>query len=154
MTPWAKLATRNVIFSIMCRFCRSVRKNSWFLHHKNVPSHMALILLEFLAKNAIHIVPPPPYSYSPDLVPCNICLVPILERRLHTNMNLLKWFKVNLCAIWRLYWEMTLEMEKTLYKCLNRLLSQKADPIKLKIIRLPTQNFDRGYDDKDYSLWP
>ena len=39
------------------------------LHHDNVPSHNALSIWEFLAKNNIAIMNQPPYS--PDLAPCD-----------------------------------------------------------------------------------
>jgi hypothetical protein len=42
-------------------------KNDWVLHHDNAPSHMAMAVQLFLAKNNIPIVPHLPYS--PDLAP-------------------------------------------------------------------------------------
>ena len=38
------------------------------LHHDNVPCHMAISVIEVLAKKGITVVPQPPYS--PDLSPC------------------------------------------------------------------------------------
>ena len=35
--------------------------NSWILHYDIAPSHTALILRKFFAKNSIHIAPQPPY---------------------------------------------------------------------------------------------
>ena len=46
--------------------------NTWILHHDNAPSHTALILREFFAKNSTHVVPQPPYS--PDLAPSDFWL--------------------------------------------------------------------------------
>ena len=43
--------------------------NNWMLHHDNAFCHMAISVIEFLAKKSIHLVPQPPYS--PDLSPCN-----------------------------------------------------------------------------------
>jgi len=43
--------------------------NNWMLHHDNAPCHMAISLIEFLAKKSIPMVPQPPYS--PDLSPCD-----------------------------------------------------------------------------------
>jgi len=43
--------------------------NNWLLHHDNAPCHMAISVIEFLAKKGIPVVPPPPYS--PDLSPCD-----------------------------------------------------------------------------------
>ncbi|CAK9826080.1 Protein GVQW3 [Anthophora retusa] len=45
------------------------RNNSWFLHHDNAPSHIALVIRDHLGKNSTHIVPQP--VYSPDLAPCD-----------------------------------------------------------------------------------
>jgi len=36
--------------------------NNWMLHHDNVPCHMAITGIEFLAKKGIPVVPQPPYS--------------------------------------------------------------------------------------------
>ena len=46
------------------------------LHHDNAPCHMAISVIEFLAKKGIPVVPQPPYS--PDLSPCNFFLFPKL----------------------------------------------------------------------------
>ena len=46
-------------------------KNNWMLHHDNAPCHMAISVIEFLAKKGIPVVPQPPYS--PDLSPCDFC---------------------------------------------------------------------------------
>lgn len=54
--------------------------NSWFLHHDNAPSHTALVLREYFAKNSTNIVPQPPYS--PDLAPCDFWLFSKLKRPL------------------------------------------------------------------------
>ena len=45
------------------------KDNSWFLHHDNAPSHTALVLRDYFAKNSTHVVLQP--SYSPDLAPCD-----------------------------------------------------------------------------------
>ena len=50
--------------------------NNWLLHHDNAPCHMAISVIEFLAKKGIPVVPQPPYS--PDLSPCNFFLFPKL----------------------------------------------------------------------------
>ena len=57
--------------------------NSWILHHDNAPSHTALVLREFFAKNSTHVAPQPPYS--PDLAPCDFWLFPKLKRPLRGN---------------------------------------------------------------------
>lgn len=44
------------------------------------PSHTALVLRDFFAKNSTHIVPQPPYS--PDLAPCDFWLFSKLKRPL------------------------------------------------------------------------
>lgn len=50
----------------------SWKTNSWFLHHDNAPSHNALVIRQFLAKNSTNVVPQAPYS--PDLSPCDFFL--------------------------------------------------------------------------------
>ena len=50
--------------------------NNWMLHHGNAPCDM-VILIEFLAKKGIPVVPQPPYS--PDLSPCDLLLFPKLK---------------------------------------------------------------------------
>ena len=44
-------------------------EKSWVLHHDNAPSHNALSIWEFLAKNNIVLMDQPPYS--PDLALCD-----------------------------------------------------------------------------------
>jgi len=51
--------------------------NNWMLHHDNAPCHMAISVMEFLAKKGIPVVPQPPYS--PDLSPCGFFLFPKLK---------------------------------------------------------------------------
>ena len=52
-------------------------KNNWMLHHDNAPCHMAISVIECLAKQCIPVVPQPPYS--PDLSPCDFFLFPKLK---------------------------------------------------------------------------
>jgi len=47
------------------------------LHHANAPCHMAISVIEFLAKKGISVVPQPPHS--PDLRPCDSFLFPKLK---------------------------------------------------------------------------
>jgi hypothetical protein len=42
---------------------------NWILHHDNAPTHSALIVREFFAKNDMITTDHP--SYSPDLAPCD-----------------------------------------------------------------------------------
>ena len=35
--------------------------DNWMLHHDNVPCHMAISVIEFLAKKGIPVVPQSPY---------------------------------------------------------------------------------------------
>lgn len=51
--------------------------NSWILHHDNAPSHTAIIVSEFLAKNSTNVISQPPYS--PDMAPCDFFLFPRLK---------------------------------------------------------------------------
>jgi len=43
--------------------------NNWILRHDNASCHMAISVIEFLAKKGIRVVPQPPYSR--DLSPCD-----------------------------------------------------------------------------------
>ena len=67
---------REILESLRTRVVRvrpSIADN-WMLHHDNVPCHMAISLIEFLAKKGIPVVPQPPYS--PHLSPCDFFFVP------------------------------------------------------------------------------
>ena len=56
----------------------SLRKeNSWILHHDNAPSHKAIIVNKFLAKNSTNINEQPPYS--PVMAPADFFLFPKLK---------------------------------------------------------------------------
>ena len=89
--PPSQTVNKEYYLSVMRRLREAIRKkrpdlwkdNSWFLHHDNAPSHTALILRDFFAKNATNIVPQPPYS--PDLAPCDFWLFPKLKRPLRGN---------------------------------------------------------------------
>ncbi|XP_011263146.2 uncharacterized protein LOC105255530 [Camponotus floridanus] len=89
--PPGQTVNKEYYLSVMRRLREAIRKkrpelwanNSWFLHHDNAPSHTALVLRDFFAKNSIHIVPQPPYS--PDLAPCDFWLFPKLKRPLRGN---------------------------------------------------------------------
>lgn len=54
------------------------QNNSWQLYHDNALAHIALLVREFLAKNATVIMPQPPYSS--DMAPCDFFLFPKLKR--------------------------------------------------------------------------
>jgi hypothetical protein len=45
-------------------------ENNWILHHDNAPSHSALIVREFFAKN--YMITTDRRSYSLDLAPCEV----------------------------------------------------------------------------------
>jgi len=49
----------------------------WFLHHDNAPSHTALSVQQFLAKNDMTVIPHS--SYSPDVAPCDFFLFPLMK---------------------------------------------------------------------------
>ena len=49
----------------------------YYLHHDNTPAHTALKVRNYLAKNKVSVLPPPPYS--PDLAPCDFYLFPKLK---------------------------------------------------------------------------
>jgi hypothetical protein len=48
--------------------------NGWIRHQDNAPSHNALIVHEFFARDSITVMDHPPYS--PDLAPCDFFLFP------------------------------------------------------------------------------
>ena len=89
--PPGQTVNKEYYLSVMRRLREAIRKkrpelwanNSWFLHHDNAPSHTALILREFFAKNSTNIVPQPPYS--PYLAPCDFWLFSKLKRPLRGN---------------------------------------------------------------------
>ena len=76
--PQGQTINQHIYKDILRRLMQSVREKrqelwdekSWVLHHDNAPSHNALSIREFLAKNNIAVMDQPPYS--PDLVPCDI----------------------------------------------------------------------------------
>ncbi|GFY33477.1 putative transposase [Trichonephila clavipes] len=55
-------------------------KNSWVLHHDNVPCHTAILVNRFLASKNIPVAPQPPYF--PDLSHCDFFLFPKLKNHL------------------------------------------------------------------------
>ncbi|CAK1600930.1 unnamed protein product [Parnassius mnemosyne] len=65
--PTGQTVNKEYYFSVMRRLREAICKkrsklwadNSWFLHHDNAPTHTALILREFFAKNSTNIVPQP-----------------------------------------------------------------------------------------------
>ena len=62
---------REILKRLRKRFVR-VRPsiaNNWMLDHDNASCHMAISVIEFLAKKDISVVPQPPYS--PDLSLCD-----------------------------------------------------------------------------------
>ena len=75
--PQGQTINQHIYKDILRRLMRSVREKrqelwdekSWVLHHDNAPSHNALSIREFLAKNNIAVMDQPPYS--PDLAPCD-----------------------------------------------------------------------------------
>ena len=51
--------------------------NNWMPHHDNAPCHMAISVIEFLARKGIAVVSQPPYAL--DLSPCHFFLFPKLK---------------------------------------------------------------------------
>lgn len=56
------------------------QSGDWVLHHDNAPVHSALVIRNFCVKNAMTVIPQPPYS--PDLAPADFFLFPKLKRPL------------------------------------------------------------------------
>ena len=88
--PTGQTVNKEYYLSVMRHLREAIRKkrpelwatNSWILRHDK-PSHTALILREFLAKNSTHVAPQPPYSL--DLAPCDFWLFRKLKRPLRGN---------------------------------------------------------------------
>ncbi|UYV60920.1 K02A2.6-like [Cordylochernes scorpioides] len=55
-------------------------KDTVKLHHDNATSHTAFIITNFLARSNTPVIPHP--SYSPDLAPCDLFLLPRLKREM------------------------------------------------------------------------
>ena len=68
--PYRISASRTVNQFCYCEILDRLRKrvvrvppsiaNSWMLHHDNVPCHMVISVIEFLAKKGLPVVPQPP----------------------------------------------------------------------------------------------
>lgn len=86
--PSGTTVNKEYYLAVMRRLREAIRKkkpdlwteNSWFLHYDNAPPHTSLLVRDLLAKNAVNIVPHPPYS--PDLAPCDFWLFSKLKRPL------------------------------------------------------------------------
>jgi hypothetical protein len=68
---------QNFYLNVLKRLCENLRRNrpekwqsgDWFFHHDNAPTHTALSVEQFLAKNKMVVVSHHPYS--PYLAPCD-----------------------------------------------------------------------------------
>jgi hypothetical protein len=91
---------QTVNFRFYCDFFLRLRENvrrsrpelwpeqTWLLHHDNAPSHVSVLIQQFLAKNKMAVFPQRPFS--PDLAPCDFFLFPKMKfklkgRRFDTN---------------------------------------------------------------------
>jgi hypothetical protein len=73
-------------FEILDRKCAKKKlelwhSHNWFLHYDNAPDHKSLKTTEFVTNNNMVIVPHSPYS--PDVVPFDFALFPILNMKLN-----------------------------------------------------------------------
>lgn len=83
--PEGQTVNKQYYLSVMQRLREKIRRkrpdlwkeNSWILHHDNAPAHKAIIVNEFLTKNATNIIEQPPYS--PDMAPADFFLFPKLK---------------------------------------------------------------------------
>lgn len=83
--PAGQTVNKEYYLSVMKRLREAIRRkrpelwrnNSWILHHDNAPSHTALIICDFLAKNSTTVINQAPYS--PDMAPCDFFLFPKLK---------------------------------------------------------------------------
>lgn len=86
--PTGQTVNKEYYLGVMKHLRESIRKkrpelwrnNSWFLHHDNAPSHTAIVIRQFLAKNQTNTVPQAPYS--PDMAPCDFFLFSRLKKPL------------------------------------------------------------------------
>lgn len=78
--PEGQTVNKEYYLGVMRRLREAIRRkrpelwaeNSWILHHDNAPSHNAIIIRNFLTKNATNTIQQPPNS--PDLAPCDFFL--------------------------------------------------------------------------------
>ncbi|KMQ87532.1 mariner mos1 transposase [Lasius niger] len=83
--PEGQTVNKEYYLGVMRRLRENIRRkrpdlwkdNSWILHHDNAPSHKAIIVQEFLAKNTTNVIDQAPYS--PDMAPCDFFLFPKLK---------------------------------------------------------------------------
>lgn len=89
--PDGQTVTKEYYLGVMKRLREAVRNkrpdlwkdNSWILHHDNTPSHNAIIVRAFLAKNNTNTIQQP--SDSPDLAPCDFFLFDRLKKSLRVT---------------------------------------------------------------------
>ena len=82
--PPGQTVNQQFYLKVLKRLCNSVQKkqpgiwsrSNWFLHPDSAPTHRALSVQHFLAKN-MTVIPHPPYS--PDLTPCDFFLFPFMK---------------------------------------------------------------------------
>jgi hypothetical protein len=75
--PQGKTVTKEYYFEVIKCLCEAIRKkrhnawrsNRWMLHADNVPTHISLLIHQFLVKHKATVIPQPPYS--PDLAPAD-----------------------------------------------------------------------------------
>ena len=83
--PQGETVNKEYYLSVMRRLREQIRRkrpdlwkeNSWILHHDNAPSHKAIIVNEFLAKNSTNLIEQPPYSLG--MAPADFFLFPKLK---------------------------------------------------------------------------
>ena len=56
-----------------------MKSGQWHFHEVNAPVHNSILVIDYLTKMAIKIVPHPPYS--PDVGPCDFCLFPKFKEK-------------------------------------------------------------------------
>jgi len=86
--PSGKTVTADYYLEVLKRLIARIRRirpeyrdpQSWSFLHDNAPSHNAIIVRQFLARNQVCVLNHPPYS--PDLAPCDFSLFPKLKMKL------------------------------------------------------------------------
>ncbi|UYV75875.1 hypothetical protein LAZ67_13001632 [Cordylochernes scorpioides] len=56
------------------------RNGIWIFHHDNAPTHHSKVCANYLARTGLNLLKHPPYS--PDLVPCDVSLLPHMKNKL------------------------------------------------------------------------
>jgi len=91
-------------------------QGEWCLHHDNEPSHISLVVQQFLAEKIISLITQPPYS--PDLAPSDFWLFPTLKMGLK---------RTRFATMEDIKWNATAELRKIPKEAFRRCFQQRQD---------------------------